>query len=54
MGDDFIMIPMSVIIMAIMDYVAWEVFISVSGVFAPLYMALLVILEVAALAKMVT
>lgn len=44
-------IPMAVIVMAIMDYVAWQVFVVVSGPYAVLYMLLLVVLEIAALAK---
>jgi hypothetical protein len=48
-----IMIPLVVIIMAIMDYAAWNVFVAVAGTYAILYMALLIILEIASLAKLV-
>jgi len=44
-------IAITMIVMAIMDYVAWNVFVAVAGPFAILYMALLVVLEVYALAK---
>ncbi len=47
-------IPIAVIVMAIMDYVAWVVFVAVAGPFAILYMALLLVLEVYALAKWVS
>lgn len=49
--SDPLAIPVVLMVMAIMDYVAWEVFIAVAGVFAPLYMVLLVVLELVALAK---
>jgi hypothetical protein len=52
MGDP-LAIPIAVIVMAIMDYAAWQVFVAVAGGFAVLYMALLVVLELAGLAKMV-
>ena len=44
-------VAITMIVMAIMDYVAWNVFVAVAGPFAILYMALLVVLEVYALAK---
>jgi hypothetical protein len=47
----FLDIPIAVILMAVMDYVAWQVLVAVAGPFAILYMALLVGLEVYALAK---
>ena len=50
MGD-LLALPIAVIVMAVMDYAAWAVFVAVAGAFAPLYMILLVVLEVAALAK---
>ena len=46
-------IPIAVIFMAIMDYVAWQVLVAVAGPFAFLYMMLLVVLEVYALSKSV-
>ncbi len=49
--SDPIAIPIAVIIMAVMDYAAWQVFVAVAGGLAVLYMALLVVLELAALAK---
>ncbi len=52
MGDP-LAIPLAVIVMAVMDYAAWQVFVTVAGAFAILYMALLIVLEVAGLAKMV-
>ena len=50
--DDLIMIPIAVIIMAVLDYAAWNIFVAVAGGFAVLYMAFLIILEVAALVKL--
>jgi hypothetical protein len=47
----FLDIPIAVILMAVVDYVAWQVLVGVAGPFAILYMALLVGLEVYALAK---
>ena len=44
-------IPIAVMVMAIMDYVAWQVLVAVAGPFAILYMALIVVLEVSALSK---
>jgi len=44
-------IPIAVMIMAIMDYVAWQVPVAVAGPFAILYMILIVVLEVYALSK---
>ena len=44
-------IPIAVMIMAIMDYVAWQVLVAVAGPFAILYMILIVVLEVYALSK---
>jgi hypothetical protein len=51
--SNLLTIPVAVIVMAIMDYVAWVVFVAVAGGFAPLYMILLLVLELAALAKSV-
>ncbi|MDE1854361.1 MAG: hypothetical protein KGI38_11530 [Thaumarchaeota archaeon] len=50
MGD-LLALPLALIMMAIMDYVAWQVFVVVAGSFAVLYMLLLVVLEVAALTR---
>jgi hypothetical protein len=47
-------IPITLIVMAIMDYVAWQVFVSVAGLFAVFYMALLIVLEVIYLGKSVS
>ncbi len=52
--DDLIMIPSALIIMAVMDYAAWQIFVTVAGGFAILYMGLLIILEVAVVAKLVS
>lgn len=47
-------IPVAVIFMAIMDYVARQVSVAFAGPFAILYMMLLVVLEVYALSKSVS
>jgi hypothetical protein len=47
----FLDIPIAVILMAVMDYIAWQVLVAVAGPFAILYIAPLVVLEVCALAK---
>ncbi len=50
--SDLLAIPVAVIVMAVMDCAAWQVFVVVAGVFAILYMILLVVLELTALSKM--
>lgn len=49
--SDLLAIPVAVMVMAVMDYAAWQVFVAVAGGFAILYMILLVVLELGALAK---
>jgi len=51
--SDPLAIPLAVIFMAVMDYAAWQVFVAVADGFAILYMALLIVLELATLAKAV-
>jgi hypothetical protein len=50
----FLDIPIAVILMAVVDYVAWQVLVGIAGPFAILYMILLVGLEVYALTKSVS
>ena len=47
-------ITITMIVMAIMDYVAWNVFVAVAGPFAILYMIFTVFLEVIYLGKSVS